>query len=49
MNKGYDSKKDIWAVGCILYLMLAMSPPFTANSDEATIEKIKIGKCNMKS
>jgi len=28
----YDFKVDIWAVGCVLYHMSALDPPFTGDN-----------------
>ena len=39
-NKVYNKKVDVWALGCILYYLLARKMPFTANNMPSLIYKI---------
>ncbi|MCO5607024.1 hypothetical protein L7F22_061215 [Adiantum nelumboides] len=42
-GKSYDSKSDIWALGCIGYELGALSPPFDASNQAELTRKIKAG------
>ncbi|PKI82383.1 Kin3p, partial [Malassezia vespertilionis] len=39
----YDIKSDIWALGCIVYELCALSPPFDASNHMELTRKIKQG------
>ncbi|KDN49243.1 kinase-like protein, partial [Tilletiaria anomala UBC 951] len=43
-GKRYDTKSDIWALGCIAYELCALSPPFDAKTQEELTRKIRLGK-----
>eukprot|EP00340_Litonotus_pictus_P003136 CAMPEP_0170519314 /NCGR_PEP_ID=MMETSP0209-20121228/4778_1 /TAXON_ID=665100 ORGANISM="Litonotus pictus, Strain P1" /NCGR_SAMPLE_ID=MMETSP0209 /ASSEMBLY_ACC=CAM_ASM_000301 /LENGTH=679 /DNA_ID=CAMNT_0010805173 /DNA_START=27 /DNA_END=2066 /DNA_ORIENTATION=- len=43
-DKPYDYKCDIWSVGCIIYEMCALKPPFRANSLEDLFKAITKGR-----
>ncbi|NXI93360.1 NEK2 kinase, partial [Psophia crepitans] len=40
----YNEKSDIWSLGCLLYELCALSPPFRAYNQKELAEKIKEGK-----
>jgi NIMA (never in mitosis gene a)-related kinase len=40
----YNSKSDIWALGCLAYELCALEPPFQAKNHMGLIAKIKSGK-----
>uniref|UniRef100_A0A4W4EVX0 Serine/threonine-protein kinase Nek2 n=1 Tax=Electrophorus electricus TaxID=8005 RepID=A0A4W4EVX0_ELEEL len=45
MNRmSYNEKSDIWSLGCLLYELCALSPPFTAYNQKELAEKINEGK-----
>jgi NIMA (never in mitosis gene a)-related kinase len=42
-DKPYDAKSDIWSMGCVLYEMCALNPPFRAQDMNGLYQKIMKG------
>ncbi|XP_060686892.1 serine/threonine-protein kinase Nek2 isoform X1 [Hemiscyllium ocellatum] len=43
-HMSYNEKSDIWSLGCLLYELCALSPPFTAYNQKDLAEKIREGR-----
>lgn len=44
LGKGYDMKSDMWAIGIVLYEMMALKSPWTASSLGELGQQISRGK-----
>jgi NIMA (never in mitosis gene a)-related kinase len=45
-DKPYDIKSDIWSLGCVLYEMICLKPPFQAEDMQNLYKKVVRGKFN---
>uniref|UniRef100_UPI00358F9BE9 serine/threonine-protein kinase Nek2 isoform X1 n=2 Tax=Myxine glutinosa TaxID=7769 RepID=UPI00358F9BE9 len=40
----YNEKSDIWSLGCLLYELCSLTPPFTGSNQKQLAERIKEGR-----
>ena len=43
-DEPYDIKSDIWSMGCVLYEMITLKPPFQASSMKGLFKRVCTGK-----
>lgn len=43
-DEPYNFKSDIWSLGCVLYELITLEPPFKANNMAALHKKIQKGR-----
>ena len=43
-DKPYDLKSDIWSMGCVLYELTTLNPPFRANDMNGLYRKVIQGQ-----
>lgn len=43
-HMSYNEKSDMWSLGCLLYELCALMPPFTASNQKELAGKIREGK-----
>lgn len=43
-NTGYNDKSDVWSLGCLIYEVCSLVPPFLAPNQKSLAEKIRVGR-----
>merc|ERR1712078_555975 len=44
LNRSYDYRCDLWALGVVVYIMIFGKPPFTLSNTAATHKRIRSGR-----
>jgi calcium-dependent protein kinase len=43
LNRSYNEKADLWSVGVTLYVLVSGIPPYTGETDQEIMKKIRSG------
>ncbi|KAL4438072.1 hypothetical protein ABPG74_016851 [Tetrahymena malaccensis] len=43
-DKPYNSKSDVWSLGCVIYELVSLNPPFKAQDMEGLFKKVQKGQ-----
>jgi calcium-dependent protein kinase len=44
IDSNYDTKCDMWSLGCLTYMVLCGLPPFAGNTEAALLSAVKKGE-----
>jgi len=44
LTRRYDTQCDMWSIGVIMYILLSGKPPFLADTEFETLDKVRLGQ-----